>query len=645
MLHSNAHDHIAAVMHVGEHGLNSTRAAKHEEIIRSSWFRCLNQHGLDPTRPQQAIILPNSRLREHQDRLEEFLHIARHGLETLYHQVSGLGYCVLLTDAKGVTVDFIGDLLFEPSLRKAGLYLGADWSEANAGTCGVGTCISTGEALTVHLTDHFDVTHIPLTCTTSPVFNPLGELMAVLDISQLSSSQPKASQHLALQLVKSYAQHIENAAFMRMYRNEWVLKLSPAPQFLEVKPDYLIAIDAMGRVIGHNRRAQLLLQRHSEERVIGRSFEDLFNLKVHELGRFTAGRVYDQSVVTLLHGDSLLFLIATPPPKVSPSCPHGPVNFKTPEPLAALSGGDIALDRQIERVSKLVNTPVSVLLTGETGTGKEYFAKAIHESSERRKKPFIAVNCAAIPESLIESELFGHTAGSFSGAGNRSKVGLIQAAHGGTLFLDEIGDMPLPLQSRLLRVLAEKEVLPLGATHPTPVDIRVIAATHVNIEQQVRAGKFRDDLFYRLAGARINLPPLRSRSDLPWLIARMLAIGIDNPDDVPQLTSQTESLLHSYKWPGNLRELRNTIDYAKAVCTAGFIALDDLPDAINQRANDTPPITVTRSAANATDAALLMQYMRTANWNVTLVSRQLAVSRMTLYRRMKRYGIEIPTAV
>ena len=144
MLQNNANDHIAAVMHVAEHGLSSTRAATHEEIIRSSWFRCMNQHGLDPTKPQQAIILPNSRLREHQDRLEEFLHIARHGLETLYHQVSGLGYCVLLTDAKGVTVDFIGDLLFEPSLRKAGLYLGADWSEANAGTCGVGTCIATG---------------------------------------------------------------------------------------------------------------------------------------------------------------------------------------------------------------------------------------------------------------------------------------------------------------------------------------------------------------------------------------------------------------------------------------------------------------------------------------------------------------------
>jgi len=647
MLHSHANEHIATVMDVAEHGIGSTRAFKHEDIIKASWFRCLNQHGLDPTRPQQAVILPHNRLREHQDRLEEFLHIARHGLETLYHQVSGLGYCVLLTDAKGVTVDFIGDLVFEPSLRKAGLYLGADWSEAVAGTCGVGTCIATGEALTVHLTDHFDATHIPLTCTTSPVFNAHGDLMAVLDISQLQSSQPKDSQHLALQLVKSYAQHIENAAFMRMFQTEWVLKLSTAPQFLDVKPDYLVALDATGKVLGHNRRAQLLLQGFSNEKVIGKNFEDLFNLKLQELTRFSAGRATDQNVVTLAKGGSILFMIATPPPTVSQPGVSHVVTFKIPAPLAELSGGDIALDRQIERAAKLVNTPVSVLLTGETGTGKEYFAKAIHGSSERRSRPFIAVNCAAIPETLIESELFGHRPGSFSGSGSKSKVGLIQAAHGGTLFLDEIGDMPMPLQSRLLRVLAEKEVLPVGATQPIPVDIRVIAATHFNIEHQVRAGKFRDDLFYRLAGARINLPPLRSRTDLSWLIQRMLSMGLDDEASVPTLLCETEKLLHAHKWPGNLRELRNTLDYAKAVCSDGQIGLADLPDAISihEEALIKHPQTPPKSSIASADAALLMQYMRAANWNVTLVSKQLGVSRMTLYRRMKRYGIEVPESL
>jgi transcriptional regulator of acetoin/glycerol metabolism len=179
-MHTSPREHIATVMQVAAQGAHATSAVQHEQVIRDSWLRCVQEHRLDPTRMQEAIILPQARLREHQGQMEALLQIARHGLESLYSKVAGLGYVVLLTDAHGVTVDFIGDLVFEPSLRKAGLYLGADWSEHSAGTCGVGTCISTGEALTVHLDDHFDVTHIPLTCTTAPIFDSQGQLTAQL---------------------------------------------------------------------------------------------------------------------------------------------------------------------------------------------------------------------------------------------------------------------------------------------------------------------------------------------------------------------------------------------------------------------------------------------------------------------------------
>lgn len=334
--------------------------------------------------------------------MEAFLHIARHGLETLYQQVAGLGYVVLLTDACGVTVDFIGDLQIEPSLRKAGLYLGADWSEHHAGTCGVGTCISTGEALTVHLDDHFDATHIPLTCTTSPVYDACGALTAVLDISALSSPGPKGSQGLALQLVKMYAQHIENAAFLQRHRHDWVLRLAGAPQFLDVNPEYLLALDAAGRVVGHNRRAQQALQ--GGRPLLGQAYDALFEARFEQIGKFVMAQPSDQRAVMRSGGRELLFLSATPPPP-RPVTPRGQAERLVPAPLAALSAGDAALDRQIERAARLVNSPVSLLITGETGSGKEYFAKAVHASGERRARPFVAVNCAAIPESLIESEL------------------------------------------------------------------------------------------------------------------------------------------------------------------------------------------------------------------------------------------------
>jgi sigma-54 dependent transcriptional regulator, acetoin dehydrogenase operon transcriptional activator AcoR len=251
----------------------------------------------------------------------------------------------------------------------------------------------------------------------------------------------------------------------------------------------------------------------------------------------------------------------------------------------------------------------------------------------------VAVNCAAIPEHLIESELFGHLPGSFSGASPKGKRGLIAEADGGTLFLDEIGDMPLALQARLLRVLSEREVLPVGATRPVPVNIRVIAATHAPLEQLVLAGRFRDDLYYRLKGAHIELPPLRERSDLGAMITRLLGGRA--------LTPAAFQRLLAHAWPGNLRELRNVLDYAASICVDGPIDLDDLPEL---QASRLPSARSNAPGAQA-DAllqgdgdpdALLQAALRAAQWNVSAVARQMGVARMTLYRRMKRAGIVPP---
>ena len=625
---TSPHQHIATVMQVAADGVGAQAAARHEQVIRDSWLRCVQQHRLDPARMQEAVILPQARLREHQDQMEALLQIARHGLESLYSKVAGLGYVVLLTDARGVTVDFLGDLQIEGRLRRAGLYLGADWSEAQAGTCGVGTCISTGQALTVHLDDHFDATHIPLTCTSAPVFGPGGRLEAVLDISQLSSQQPKESQHLALQLVKMYAHDIENAAFLHRHRHDWVLRLSQAPQFLDVQPDYLLALDTNGRVVGHNRRAQLAFQQG--EPLLGMGFEQLFSLPFGQIGRFVMTQPSDQRAVMLAGGKQLLFLSAVPPP-ARPVASAPREERRVPAPLAALSAGDAALDRQVERVARLVNTPISLLITGETGSGKEYFAKAVHSASERRSRPFVAVNCAAIPEHLIESELFGHLPGSFSGASPKGKRGLIAEADGGTLFLDEIGDMPLALQARLLRVLSEREVLPVGATKPVPVNIRVIAATHAPLEQLVLAGRFRDDLYYRLKGAHIQLPPLRERSDLGAMITRLLGGRAITPAALQRLLA--------HRWPGNLRELRNVLDYAASLCANGPIDLDDLPELSMARL---PSQADTTEAAHDDGPEALLHALRAAHWNVSAVAREMGLSRMTLYRRMKRAGFVPP---
>ena len=639
--------HISEVVTLAERGLDTSKILSgRDEIIRSSWSRCVHEHNLDPTRMQEAIILPSNQLREHQDRMGDFLHIARYGLETLYQQVMGMGYCVLLTDAKGITVDFIGDIQLDSNLRKAGLYLGSDWSEKSAGTCGVGTCIQSGHALTVHLDDHFDSTHIPLSCTSAPVFDNCGNLNAVLDVSQLSTVLPKESQKLAMQLVTLYAGYIENSNFMHQFRKEIILKLGNAPQFLDVNPDYLIALDETGRVIGHNRSSQTLFDLfHRGVRLIGMHFDDIFDAPFERVGIFAPTNPPDKRAIRLKANDHLLFMSAL----VGSTTVDNKFKLNAAQanslPLNKLCGDDPVFGREIDRVKKLVNTPISILLQGETGTGKEYFAKAIHQSSERKHKPFVAVNCAAIPETLIESELFGYTAGSFSGAKTKGKLGLIQEADGGTLFLDEIGDMPIGLQARLLRVLSEREILPIGATRPLPVNIRVISASHRDLEELIRLGEFRDDLYYRLNGAQFSLPPLRERKDKQWITEKVLhEVCNINHIEVPKIDPAVVGWMEDYRWPGNLRELKNILEFASSICHEGLITLTDLPDKILK----IPAKSMNENKAmlldgnDTADAALLKQYLRAANWNVSYVARQLDISRSTLYRRMEKFNIEPP---
>ncbi|WP_367395049.1 sigma-54-dependent Fis family transcriptional regulator [Cupriavidus sp. Agwp_2] len=625
----------------------------HDAIIQNSWRRCVHQYGLDPSRMQEARILPQPRLREHQERIDDFARIARHGLQSLYGQVAALGYVVLLTDAQGVTVDYIGDARTDAALRHAGLYLGAEWSESGAGTCAVGTALVTGQALTVHQADHFDATHIPLTCTAAPLFDTHGNLHAILDISALTSPHAKDSQGLALQLVRIYAAHIENANFLRAHRRDWILKLNVAPEFVDVNPEYLLALDEAGRIVGHNHRARLMLESElggaAGATVLGQRFEALFGARLEELGNYVYSRPSEQRLVALNRSGGLLYL-SVMPPALRWQAPAKEAPVAMPDALAALTGGDIALQQQLQRAARLVDSPINLLIHGETGSGKEFFAKALHQASSRRSGPFIAVNCAAIPETLIESELFGHLPNSFSGAGPRGKRGLIQEADGGTLFLDEIGDMPRELQSRLLRVLAEGEVLPVGAARPVPVRLRVISATHHGLEQLVAEGRFREDLFYRLNGARFELPPLRARSDLDWLMAKLLQEGAGQ---AVTLSPAARERLHRHRWPGNLRELRNVLEYARAVCAGGYIDEQDLPDGLGTAAIPAAPPQAAPVAGDSAAAPfdphqlppegmLLMQYLRASGWNLSAVARQIGISRMTLYRRMERYGIQSP---
>ncbi|MDR6230675.1 transcriptional regulator of acetoin/glycerol metabolism [Pseudomonas sp. SORGH_AS199] len=302
-------------------------------------------------------------------------------------------------------------------------------------------------------------------------------------------------------------------------------------------------------------------------------------------------------------------------------------------------------DEQEPQVSQALATALRlyrhglpILVTGETGTGKEVFARGLHQGGDRSARPFIALNCAALPESLIESELFGHAAGAFTGAQRQGRDGLIVAADGGTLFLDEIGDMPLALQTRLLRVLAEGEVLPVGSAQARRVDVRLVCATHRDLQARVAAGLFREDLFYRLNGAVFQLPPLRERVDR-LALARRLLEEESGERPAPALTPQAQEAILAHDWPGNVRELRNALRYACALCDGARITLDHLPASLRPgRALLTEPEPQVDSPERRSILAALVRH----RWKAIPAARALGVSRATLYRRLKLHGIVMP---
>ncbi len=639
-MNQSQRQHIATVVASLNNASTLTSVPQQDETIRESWLRCVRHHGLEPERLRQVCILPWQQLNEHRQRLEIFRLIARYALNDLYQQVGAAGYVLLLSDAQGVATDYLAGGQDDNSLRSAGLYPGAVWCEDHAGTCGIGTALITGQPLTVHQQDHFDASHIPLTCSAAPLYDPQGQLMAVLDISALRSPAQKSSQHLALKLVTLTARRIEDTWFSHCHRDDWIIKLSPASPFVSLSPEYLLAVDTSGRIAGFNTCTRQLLERqqgvianspHSRSPLLGSPLEQLLDISFEQLPReLTHGR---QLLLESAQGTERLYATAVAPQPVpvrtmAVSKPDNPL----PPALAALNGGDAALQQQLQRAARLLKVNLNLVIHGETGSGKEYLARAFHQESPRGNQPFVALNCAAIPATLIESELFGYLPGSFSGAGSKGHQGLIQQADGGTLFLDEIGDMPLALQTRLLRVLAEGEVMPVGATRPQPVNIRVISASHHALDQLVACGEFRRDLYYRLAGARITLPPLRQRDDLDWLTDNLLA-------GRKLISAAARQHLARHSWPGNLRELSNVLEYALAMSDGEWIEVQDLPEELSASVTR-GPVEPPGLSAEQQEGQQLLMILRQVRWNHSEAARQLGISRMTLYRRIKRFGIE-----
>lgn len=562
-----------------------------DSFVSDSWRRCVELYGMDLMRAEPAHIVTETELRDHRKQAEWLIATARSGLQSLFRQVAGRNYVLLLTDAKGVCVDFFGDDLFTEDLRSAGLYLGSNWSEHLAGTCGVGACLVTQEPVTVHQDDHFGNAHTALSCTSAPIFDSLGQLAAVLDISLLRSPSPKTSQNLAMSLVTTAARRVEMANLMAESPRDWVLRLSSSPEFLDVDPEAAVRLDGSGRVLGYTSAARRLFPEGAA--ILGRRIDDVLNVSVDDLPDLMRDRPTEERVIEMRDGGALFGHA------ISPKAPrHTLQDVRRGGALAGLTGGDPEMTRVLGQAERLALGRVPLLITGETGTGKTKLARAIHMTS--MAQGFISLECAGLsPQALAVA---------------------CQAAIGQTtVLLRRIEDLSPETATVLSGLLDRRPELRTLST--SCVDPALIVLPR--------------PLFHRLGGYVLTVPPLRMRRDLDWLMSRYLR---RHAADTIRLSPSARAELMGRRWPGNIRELEQVLDVAVALRIGPVIDLPDLPGPIN-----TGPGADTEASAPEDPWKSLEQVLEACAWNMACAARRFGVNRSTILRRIRKAGLHPPT--
>jgi len=631
--------------------------------VADSWQRCLDLH-VDPQQDQFASDVPNNFLEERFYQKQQLIRIARPFMIDLHRFFSGSEFQVVLTDEDGLLLEVIGDHQIVSRTREVHLCPGANWSESAMGTNAIGTALVERAPVQIYAWEHFCARNQFLTCSAAPICDADGKVIGCIDIS---GDHRQANPHTMAMVV----------AAVRAI--EYQLRLEQATHKLYVASRYssavgqgivegLVAIDRDGIVTDVNARAGEIFGVNPTA-MKGRSFSSLCTANAPLLKLLKDGKEYrNQEVIVESSGrcirssgrpirdesgdivGAIAFFqeIADHNSKPAPA----PVVYSHRHTLEEICGDSPAMKAAKEWATLAASCSSTVLITGESGTGKELFANAIHSGSDRSRGPFIAINCAAIPETLIESELFGYVDGSFTGAKKGGQPGKFEMANGGSIFLDEIGEMSLSVQAKLLRVLQQRTITRIGSAREIEVDIRIIAATHRDLNKDVTEGRFREDLYYRLAVLEVKVPPLRERpQDIPTLVNTLIT-KISTRLQKSRVTVDSDCMrrLCALSWPGNVRALENVLERS-LVCMgdARILRLEHLrlPAEVTMPvANAAPPLTVERPHSEAAIRSLrdverdaIAEALSACCGNIKKAASRLGIARNTLYRKMEDYGL------
>ena len=666
--------------------------------LMQSWRRCVAL-GLDP----YGEIVPEEKTHPPFTSVSHKLFsLLRPAMEDLYQFIEGSECVVVFADAEARVIDTVGDRAIQEEIEHLGLNSGASWSEERQGSNAFALALQESFPIQLDGAMHYRAALHPLYTSAAPVHDLMGQTVGVLAVvGRHEHSHPHT-----LGMITAAAQAVSNQLQMQVWLSNANDLLFELKTILQTLPEGILLLRQDGVVSQMNAPAGTMLGL-TPSRVTGRRLQDVLPLPAVLVQAITRQQSFsdEELVFDTIHGRVTCLCSLKPITSYRPETGLEDIvssaNIMISEPVDA--DGFVMILRSIERVQKLVhrmtgararltfanvvgespalrealrlaklasNSNSTVLLHGETGTGKEIFVQSIHNSSARADGPFVAINCAAIPRELINTELFGYEGGSFTGADRQGRPGKFEQAHGGTLFLDEIGDMPLDLQTTLLRAIETRTIVRIGGHRVIPADVRIIVATHKDLREEAKRGNFRSDLYYRLNVLTINIPSLRERADdLPLLVQHFLQRQSRTLGRSFTITPEAMAALRQYNWPGNVRELENMLERVTYLMPKATITVDDLPIDIQQTMERNQP-TGTGDADNhsqtqeghqrlSQQASLtavyksgalkehsmnserqaIVQAWQASNGHVTRAAALLGISRTTMWRKMVKYGL------
>lgn len=629
-------------------------------ILESNWkkFVIFGEENVDVRKPivdswirskkagvsyENNRILPLIEKDEWKDRIRKnrmLIQSAHPVMQDIFHLVKGSGYRISLVDPDGYFLEVLADQKAEAESIQIGAAAGVKWKEEYVGTTGLTIALNTRMPIVTTRAEHFWTKLWVWDCAAAPIF--VGDRFAgVLNFCRLSR-EDGLNEYLSLAVsgARSIGLRLQMET-MRMKERT----LSDVMSFAQPASNStgILAFDGEGRLVFNNHSASEFLNALQKEKNLQETtrLDHLFLYDAKSAPGEPAsyleceadGNEYvieSKKCGSEDEVSSTILFIHLKPKKKSNLISYGPSPI-----LSAFPTKEESFRKTLHRSVKAARSDMCILLQGESGTGKDYMARAIHQESERRKRPFIAVNCASLPKELISSELFGYAPGAFTGASRNGSPGKMEAANGGTLFLDEIGDMPLDLQAVLLRALEEKQVTRLGSAVPVPVDVRFIAASCKDLQELVRRKEFREDLYYRISIATLRLPALRDReSDIEDLF-RDIASQICKKAGRPPLalTADALKLLQRQPWKGNLRELRNAIERMAHFHEEDIVDAKHLAEYIDLRSGN-------ERFVGQDEKGILIAALERSSGNRAMAARELGISRTALYRKLEKYGIE-----